>query len=228
MRGFVFLLILANLLFFAWTQGYLGTASSPDAFRMQQQLLANQVTVVARDVPPPETTQTDAAAKPVENKTTEACLALADLSSAVADHLETLVTDKFSGFKLTRTNATPSPSYWVNIPPLASKKDVDTKAGELKKLGLTDFFIVQESGPNNRAISLGLYSSKEAASAYLETLRGKGVKSAKITERQGKPALAQLEIRGPEAQFDTLRQAISEAQSEIKPGNCKTPAASAQ
>lgn len=228
MRGFVFLLILANLLFFAWTQGYLGTASNPDAFRMQQQLLANQVTVVARDVPPPETTKTDAVVKPVENKSTDACIALNDVSTAVADHLETLVTDKFSGFKVTRTNVTANPNYWVYIPPLASKKDVDTKAGELKKLGLTDFFVVQESGPNNRAISLGLYSTKELASAYLETLRGKGVKSAKITERPGKPASALLEIRGPEAQFDALRQAISEAQSEVKPGTCKTPAAAAQ
>ena len=228
MRGFVFLLILANLLFFAWTQGYLGVASSPDSFRMQQQLLANQVTVVARDVPPPETTLTDVAAKPVENKSTEACLALADVSGAVADHLETLVTDKFSGFKLTRTNVTPSPSYWVYIPPLSSKKDVDTKVGELKKLGLKDFFVVQESGPNNRAISLGLYSGKDSANAYLETLRGKGVRSAKITERQVKPVLAQLEIRVPEAQFEALRQAISEAQSEIKPGSCKTPAAAEQ
>ena len=228
MRGFVFLLILANLLFFAWTQGYLGSVSNPDAFRMQQQMLAERVTVVARDVPPPETTKTDAAAQPIESKSAEGCLALSDVSTAVADHLEALVTDKFGDFKVTRTNVLGNPNYWVYIPPLASKKDADAKAGELKKLGLKDYFIVQEQGPNNRAISLGLYSTKELASAYLETLRGKGVKSAKITEKPAKPVLAQLEIRGPETQFDTLRQAISEAQSEFKPGTCKTPAAAAQ
>ena len=40
MRALVFLLILANLLFFAWTQGYLGNTANPDALRLQQQLLA--------------------------------------------------------------------------------------------------------------------------------------------------------------------------------------------
>ena len=52
MRVFVFLLILANLLFLAWTKGYLGSPSNPDALRAQNQLLANQVKVVSRDVPP--------------------------------------------------------------------------------------------------------------------------------------------------------------------------------
>ena len=52
MRALVFLLILANLLFLAWTQGYFGAAANPDAFRLQQQLLAERITVVARDEPP--------------------------------------------------------------------------------------------------------------------------------------------------------------------------------
>jgi len=228
MRSFVFLLILVNLLFFAWTQGYLGVSSNSDAFRMQQQLLANQVTVVARDVPPPETTKTEAVATPVENKSAEACVLLGDLSSAVADQLESRLADKFPAFKVLRTNVAASSSYWVFIPPLASKKDADAKASELKKLGIAEFFVMQESGANNRAISLGLFSSKDAAAAYLETLRGKGVKSAKMAERPAKSASATLEIHGPEAQADTLRQAVTEAQPEVKPGACKPQVAAAQ
>ena len=228
MRSFVFLLILANLLFFAWAQGYLGAPSNSDAFRMQQQLLANQVTVVARDVPPPETTKTEAAATPVENKSVEACLLFSDLPGAAADQLEARLADKFQAFKVVRTNASANASYWVFIPPLASKKDADTKAGELKKLGITEFFVMQESGVNNHAISLGLFSTKEAATAYLEALRSKGVRSAKMTERPAKSASATLEVRGPEAQAEALRQAVVEVQPEIKPVACKLPVAAAQ
>ena len=46
MRIAVFLLVLANLLFFVWTRGYLGTPANPDARRAEQQLLADQVLVV--------------------------------------------------------------------------------------------------------------------------------------------------------------------------------------
>jgi len=229
MRGFVFLLILANLLFFAWTQGYLGGSSNADAFRMQQQLLANQVTVVARDVPPPETTKTEAVATPVENRAVaDTCILLSDLSTAIADQLATRLAEKFPSFKVSRTNVAANSSYWVYIPPLANKKEVDTKTSELKKLGIDDFFVVQETGINNRAISLGLFSGKETATAYLETLRGKGVKSAKVAERPAKQASATLEIHGPETQGEAVRQSVVEAQPEAKPGACKSQTTATQ
>ena len=229
MRSFVFLLILANLLFFAWTQGVLGVPSNSEAFRMQQQLLAEQVTVVARDVPPPETSTAEVAVKPVENKSADTCILLTDWPSATADQLESRLAEKFSAFKVSRTQATSSSSgYWVFIPPLANKKDVDSKVADLKKFGVTEFFVVQESGANNRAISLGVFSGKDAATAYLEKLRTKGVKSAKVTERPGKEPVSMLEIRGPEAQADAVRQTAIEVLPEAKPGACKTQTESAR
>ena len=229
MRSFVFLLILANLMFFAWTQGVLGVSSNSEAFRMQQQLLAEQVTVVARDVPPPETSPANVAVKAVENKPADTCILLSDWPAATADQLETRLAEKFSAFKVSRTQgASSSSGYWVFIPPLASKKDVDSKVADLKKFGVTEFFVVQESGANNRAISLGVFSSKDAATAFLEKLRGKGVKSAKVAERPAKEPMATLEIRGPEAQADALRQAAIELLPETTPGVCKTQAESAQ
>ena len=52
MRPLVFLLILANLFFFSWTEGYFSTSAEPDTLRIQQQLLANQVIIVTRDESP--------------------------------------------------------------------------------------------------------------------------------------------------------------------------------
>ena len=43
------------------------------------------------------------------------------------------------------------------IPPLANKKEADAKAAELKKLQVQEYFVIQENGPNNHAISLGLF-----------------------------------------------------------------------
>jgi len=228
MRSFVFLLILANLMFFAWTQGVLGVSSNSEAFRMQQQLLAEQVTVVARDVPPPETGPAEVAVKTIENKSADTCILLSDWPSATADQLESRLAEKFSAFKVSRTQVASGNGYWVFIPPLANKKDVDSKVADLKKLGVTEFFVVQESGANNRAISLGVFSGKDAATAFLEKLRAKGVKSAKVAERPAKESVATLEIRGPEAQADAVRQAVVEVLPEAKPGACKTQTESAQ
>lgn len=61
-----------------------------------------------------------------------------------------------------------------------------------------------------------------------EMLRTKGVKSARIAERNVKPLSASLEIHGPEAQAEALRQAIAEALPESKPGTCNSQATTAQ
>jgi hypothetical protein len=88
-------------------------------------------------------------------------------------------------------------------------------------LGIQDFFIVQASGPNQLAISLGTYRSEEAASAGLESLRAKGVKSARMGERKGRPPFNTLEIQGPDAQAEALRRAISALLPKNSPATCK-------
>jgi len=228
MRTFVFLLILVNLLFLAWTQGYLGSSSNPDSLRVQQQLLADQIRIVARDEPPAETVKTELTAKAVENKAVQACILLSDLPIAEIVRFESLLAEKWPAFKAERTKVTGSASYWVNIPPLASKQEADNKVAELKKLGIPEFYVVQENGPNNRAISLGLFSSREAATVRLEMLRTKGVRSARIAERNVKPLSASLEIHGPDAQAEALRQALAEALPESKPGACNNKATTVQ
>ena len=228
MRAFVFLLILVNLLFLAWTQGYLGSSSHPDSLRVQQQLLADRIRIVARDEPPAETITTEIAAKAIENKTMQTCILLGDLPIAEIVRFESLLAEKWPVFKAERTKVTGSASYWVFIPPMANKQEADSKAAELKKLGIPEFYVVQENGPNNRTISLGLFSSREAATAHLEMLRTKGVKSARIAERNVKQVSASLEIHGPDAQANSLRQALAEALPESKPGACNPRSASAQ
>lgn len=218
MRPLVFLLILANLLFFVWTQGYLGSTTSPDAIRVQQQLLPEQIAIVARGEPP----VTDKSIK-VE-KPADVCLRWSDLAIPDADQLERLLAEKFSVFKVLRSNVPGSRTYWVFIPPLANKQAGDKKVAELKRLGAPEFFLVQEVGPNQLAISLGIFSTEEAANERLEVLRGKGIKSAKMGERSVSPALVSIAINGPGAQADVLREAASVLLPEIKPLACKAPA----
>ena len=74
--------------------------------------------------------------------------------------------------------------YWLHMPVLKTKVEVDRKLGELKALGVTDFFVVQDAGPWRNAVSLGLFKSEDAANAELERLRQRGVRSAVVTRRE--------------------------------------------
>ncbi|MEN9784160.1 MAG: hypothetical protein RJA24_1503 [Pseudomonadota bacterium] len=74
--------------------------------------------------------------------------------------------------------------YWVHMPVMKTKAEVDRKLAELKGLGVADFYVVQDAGPWRNAVSLGLFKSEEAASAELERLRQRGVRSAIITRRE--------------------------------------------
>jgi hypothetical protein len=219
MRVAVFLLVLVNLLFLVWTRGYLGAPANPDARRIDQQLLADQLTVVARGEPP--RTASREADKAPDKKKAASCQLWSDLASSDADQVERLLTDQFAAFKATRRTVAENSGYWVFIPPLANKEEASKKAAELQQLGISDFFVVQASGANQLAISLGTYRSEEAANAGLETLRAKGVKSAKMGERKGRPPFNTLEIHGPEAQAEALRKAIAALLPRAVPTVCK-------
>lgn len=235
MRAAVFLLIFANLLFFAWAQGYFGPPANPDALRVAQQLNAERVRVVARGDAPPATPKgadqpvkpedaAPAAAEKVE-PAVDACVRIADLPQADGTRVEALLAEGWPAFKVKSTAQQGGPAYWVYVPPLASKQEADNKAAELKRLHVPELFVVQESGAYNRAISLGLFSTREAASARLEALRALGVKSAKVGERGSRPATVSIEIGGPSAQADALRQALAAALPDARLADCRVGAA---
>lgn len=218
MRLLVFLLVAANLAFFAWAQGYLGEHENPDALRLTQQLKADQLRVLSRDeapkIAPP---QAAAAAKPPPDK----CLVWDGLTAATADQVESTLVERFAGLRRTRHVIPEVSSWWIFIPPLANKADADKKAGELKRLGAPEFFVVQDPGPNRFAISLGIFSSEPAAEERLASLRSKGVKSAKVARRTViSPEQVSLEAAGPAPMLEEAREAVQQRLPDIKTVDC--------
>ena len=112
--------------------------------------------------------------------------------------------------------------YWVHMPAFKTKAEVDRKLGELKALGVTDFFVVQDAGPWRNAVSLGLFKSEDAANTELERLRKLGVRSAVVTRREKFLKQVSYFVREPSAA--TIAR-ITELQrdfptAEIKAVNC--------
>ena len=74
-------------------------------------------------------------------------------------------------------------SYMVYIAAENGREGADRRAAELRRLGLSDFYIMPESSPMRDTISLGLFKTEAAAKAYIGQLISKGVRSARIVER---------------------------------------------
>lgn len=96
---------------------------------------------------------------------------------------------------LVRKPAEKSASYWVFIPPLKSKQDANKKVEELKGMGVQDSFVMQDNNKWRYAVSLGVFSTEEAAAKYLAQVKEKGVKSAKTTPRDHEGGHASLVIK---------------------------------
>lgn len=112
--------------------------------------------------------------------------------------------------------------YWVHMPPQKTKGEVDRKVGELKALGVTEFFVVTDAGPWRNAVSLGLFKNEDAAKAELERLRAIGVRSATVTRRERFLKQVAFVVGDPAA--ETLAR-LAELQkdfpaAEIKSGSC--------
>ena len=203
LRTLFFLLVLGNLLLFVWGQGYFGAAGGGgEAERLAAQIEPDRLRIAGKDVPLPK------AVEPPR----EACRALAGLEREAADKLAELISGRDAQLKVDRRVLDEPKSWWVSIPPLPNSAQADRKAAELSRLGVKDFYVVRESGPNQYAISLGLFKSEEAAKGSLAALLKKNVKSARIQAREAVGDKSVVEVRGSE---DRLSRAMADLPPEF-------------
>lgn len=225
MKAFVFLLILGNLLFYAYSEGYLGQPENPDAVRVTHQIQPERIRIVSRDSEPPLPTAAGGsqesappASDPVAlqpaaelpgNGQGKVCLAWNNLSANDADRLNTLVASRFPDFSINRRlDAGESGGWWIYITPQATKAEADKKAAELRQFGITDYFVIQD-GPNRFAISLGVFSGEKGGQDRLAELKAKGVRSARLVQRPGKDGTISLQGEGPAAGRAALIAALN-------------------
>lgn len=119
----------------------------------------------------------------------------------------TLPANRWSKHYLERSNG-----FWVYIPPLAGKAQLNKRTGELRASGFTDFFVVREEGPLLGAISLGLFNQSEAGEKLLAQLRAKGIKDARLAPYLTRNTYATFSLNSPTAtEMASLKQRYPQA-----------------
>ncbi|AYM74644.1 SPOR domain-containing protein [Janthinobacterium agaricidamnosum] len=191
MLKFVFWLLAGvNLLVLAIGQGYLGSFRSEtrEPARLKNQLQAGKLTLLTQEqatAPAVATAPAPVAAETPAPPPSYACTEVGNFLLADGRRFEAQVAALSLGDRQSRRNVAGQDisSYMVYIPPQGSKEGADRKAGELKQLGVTNYFIMNENSPLRWGISLGVFKSETSAQSQLASLNKQGVHSARVAPR---------------------------------------------
>jgi hypothetical protein len=204
-------LLFLNVAMFAYGRGYLGTSSNEhEPERLKRQFNTAKMTMLsnaqadamanktAAASAAPAASASDAASAPVQasapaatapaatpDAKSVACTEVGTFDAGEAKRFENRLAALELGDKQSRqAQQEQDVSSWlVNIPPQASKDAAEHKAGELRNLGITDFYILQGDSPLKWAISLGVFKTESGAQTRLAQLTKQGVRTARITPR---------------------------------------------
>ena len=165
---------------------------NPDAQLVRQQLNADQIRIV-----PPRSAPAPAPVAPVPGP--GVCLEWGSFGAAELPRAQAALDALALVERVRRTDVTVSTSYWIYIAPLKSNLDMQRKANELKARGVTEYSPILEAGRWRYAISLGVFRNEDGARKYLALLRGKGVRSAQIGEREQGTSQTAFLVRDPTA-----------------------------
>jgi len=184
MRLLFYILLAANivLLGIEWLRS---PQASPDADLLNQQIKPEKVRIIA--------------ARPLVAPTIKtACLEWGPFGTGEVKPAQSALEGLQPDIAISQREVQTVVGFWVYIPPLDSRSEVDRKIAELRKLGVEEYYAVESQGPMRNAISLGIFKTEEAANAYLERLRDKGVRSARAGSREHRVTQTVLVVHEPD------------------------------
>ncbi|MFA6014728.1 MAG: SPOR domain-containing protein [Gallionellaceae bacterium] len=205
MKWIVGLLVLVNIIFFSimqWGGALLVDSSNPP---VQAQLHADKIKLIdlhavsaaepvsAMPVASSEVAMVSLLASTVLHEKLS-CVDWGDFSAVDVLRAEKALAALKLGDKVKQRMVEYPSGFWIYIPPLKSRAEVDKKIAQLKVRGVQDYFVIQEAGVWQHAISLGVFKSEDLAKKYLAKLQTQGVRSALLGERASKLKYTALHI----------------------------------
>jgi hypothetical protein len=212
-------LLCINGVLFAYSQGVLGNfkGNEREPSRIKNQLNTDKLRLVPASraiAAAPE------AAKPAE---LAACLEVGNFSQAEARRFDARLAPLALGERQSRQSvaSTEVTSHIVYIAPQGSKEAAERKAGELKGLGVENYFIMSDSSPMKWGISLGVFKSEAAAQTLLASLVKQGVHSARVAPRNAQSSKLAFQFRDIDAATRSKIDDIAGSFAALETRSCK-------
>ena len=206
------LVVLVNLLLFAWQQGAFGRfgESGREPERVARQIEPERFRVLTEaDVQALRERATQGNA-PLDLNSAQACVEFGDFPAADAARAEKMLAALSPGVKVEPRPVETPGWYMVYLPPHKTWAEAERRADELRKLGVKDLFVMNENAPMKFAISLGSFRDPAAAKSHLAVLEKMGVKGVRMSDRSsGVVVMTRFQLRELDAaasrQLATLR-----------------------
>jgi len=203
LKLFFWLLLLANAALFAMQKGYLGAFYSDgrEPARVSKQVQADKIKLVASDAAPAASAAAGvlaasaAAAPAAADLAPVACTEIGNFSAAEARRFSSQLAERTPTLKFVRREIQEVASHMVYLPSLGSKEAADKKSDEIRRLGISDFFVIQDSSAQRYGISLGIFKTDEAAQKQVASLAKRGLSGAKVGTRSVSSSKVAFQLR---------------------------------
>jgi len=218
-RTLFLLLVLANVVFFAWARYVSPPEAGADPLPLARQIEPEKLKVINPGEP---MVPAPAAARPAPSASVAKCMEWGSFTLADAARAEKALEPLALGPRLTQRRTEEQAHWWVFIPPASNRALAVKKAAELKTLAVDEYFVMQDEGPHRWAISLGVFRTEDGARARLAALRAQGVRTAEMAERETTVPKVWLQVSGVDGALlarlkDTARTAEGSELRECAP-----------
>lgn len=236
MKWLCALLLAANLLY--W--GYHSMAGAPGAIRHSTEINADKVKLlaslpvlnvtrpaVASDIaeaaaPAPLPASAPAptpAPRPTPTPAPKEVAAICMRWSGTGQPQTDAIRGRLKALGLASSETTVSGKVWVYIPPQTDLELAKRKVQQLSDQGVQDFYLINNGGRWQNAISLGVFSNKDGAERRLAELKAQGVRSAVLREREDSPSHTVFALRKVSAD---QQQKLEKINSQLKGAQLQT------
>lgn len=195
------LLMLVNLVLFAWQQGAFGRFAEPgrEPARVARQIEPERFRVLTEaDVRELRERATPGGA-PLDLDVAQACVDFGDFPAADAARVEKALAALSPGAAIEARPVEVPGWYMVYLPPHKTMAEAERRAEELRRLGVKDLMVMSENAPLKFAISLGSFRDPDAAKSHLAALEKLGVKGVRMSDRSSTIVLTRFRLRGLDA-----------------------------
>lgn len=221
MRFLFFLLLVINAAFGAhlWLSHARGAADDPKKREINPEAM-KIVAIADPKVAANTAARVNAAKQLAESVAQGACIEFS-VKSADAEKVQKSLAELNLGDRLTERKLEEVNRWWVFIPPANSRAAADSQVASLKRQGVKDISLQPDNG-----ISLGVFSSEEAAAKVLAEVQGKGAKAAQKAPRASQVTGQIFTVREPDTQLVARFTLLSAdmPNSTLKAAPCATSA----
>jgi len=197
------LLLLVNVVLFAWQHGVFGRFAEPgrEPERIARQIEPGRIRVLSeKDVQllrerANQARATSAATGAASDLSLpQACVEFGDFHGADIGRVETALLGLGLGSRQTARAVEAPGFYMVYVPPYKTKAEADRAAAELLSRGLKEVLVVAD-GPLRYGISLGSFRDPELAKAHLASVEKLGIKTVRMSDKPTNLSAMRYQLR---------------------------------